>query len=195
MTKQLYLIRHGESQAQTGGSDDQINPPLSKLGERQARALRERLAGVEVDRVLLSPLNRAWNTYLLSGFKIDRDKVFFEKRFIESDWGIEGFYQHLRCDDLPDIAHQDPTDNHLLPGMQRVSLLCDELIASDVQRYMLFGHWAIISDFFKAFFGCPQIHTRVENTSVTLLEIDESGNRVIQYVNDQRHLWEGAPGI
>ena len=188
MPKKIYLIRHGESQAQTGGARDDINPPLSELGERQARALRKRLAGVEVDRVLLSPLNRAWNTYLLSEFKIHRNNVFFEKRFTESDWGIDGFYQHLRCDNLPDIAHQDPTDNHLLPAMQRVSSLCEELVSSDVKRYMLFGHWAIISDFFKAFFGCTQIHTRVENTSVTLLEIDENGNRVIQYVNDQRHL-------
>jgi broad specificity phosphatase PhoE len=188
MKKQVYLIRHGESQAQTGGSQNHVNPPLSALGERQARALRNRLAGIEVDRVLLSPLNRAWNTYLLSEFEIDRNKVFFEKRFTESDWGIEGFYQNLRCDNLPDIADNDPTENHLLPTMERVSSLCEELLSSDIQRYMLFGHWAIISDFFKGFFGCPQIHAQVGNASITLLEVDGNGNRVIHYVNDQRHL-------
>lgn len=187
MKKQLYLIRHGESQAQTGAIEDGVNPPLSELGKKQARALRERIADIEVDRVLLSPLDRAWNTYLLSEYSIDRDKVFFEKRFVESDWGIEGFYQKLVLDGLPDIAHQDSTQNHLLPGMDRVNSLCDELLSSDVQRTMLFGHWAIISDFFKAFFGCADIHVRVNNTSITLLEVDD-GSRIIQYVNDHQHI-------
>ncbi len=49
MVKQIWLVRHGQSQAQTGVSDDHLDPPLSDLS---------------LDCILISPLRRAWCTYL-----------------------------------------------------------------------------------------------------------------------------------
>ena len=34
--KRIWLVRHGQSQSQTGESDDHLNPPLSDLGIVQA---------------------------------------------------------------------------------------------------------------------------------------------------------------
>jgi phosphoserine phosphatase len=59
----LYLVRHG----QTGHNRDGLglgrdDVPLTKLGERQAAALGNRLAAVRFDRVFASPLQRAGQT-------------------------------------------------------------------------------------------------------------------------------------
>lgn len=59
MSHYVYLVRHGEQRdAEHGVSDS----PLSDRGVRQAERLAERLQGVPFDRILSSPLDRAWQT-------------------------------------------------------------------------------------------------------------------------------------
>jgi broad specificity phosphatase PhoE len=65
----IYLARHGEtawslSGQHTGGTD----LPLTERGERQARALGERLRGANFVKVLTSPSQRARRTAELAGF-------------------------------------------------------------------------------------------------------------------------------
>src|SRR5438105_764742 len=65
----IYLARHGEtawsvSGQHTGRSDI----PLTERGERNARRLGERLAGLSFALVLTSPLKRASRTCELAGF-------------------------------------------------------------------------------------------------------------------------------
>ncbi|MCQ2452533.1 MAG: histidine phosphatase family protein [Oscillospiraceae bacterium] len=59
----LYLIRHGESignqqQLLFGHSDH----PLTPLGREQAARVKEKLAGISIDRCFCSPLKRAHET-------------------------------------------------------------------------------------------------------------------------------------
>jgi broad specificity phosphatase PhoE len=82
---ELYLVRHGETEwsrarRHTGRSD----PPLSPAGEAEARALGEHLRGLEVDRVLSSPLTRAVTTAKLAGFG---DRVERRDALLEFDYG------------------------------------------------------------------------------------------------------------
>ncbi|HXK33995.1 MAG TPA: histidine phosphatase family protein [Dehalococcoidia bacterium] len=61
----LYLIRHGQSasnEARLEGKPGEHDPPLTKVGEEQARRLGERMAAYGVDAVYASPLQRAYNT-------------------------------------------------------------------------------------------------------------------------------------
>src|SRR5437870_930662 len=76
----IYLARHGETawsltRQHTGLTD----LPLTERGERNARRLKERLAGLIVTTVFTSPLQRAARTCELAGFEaaaeIDRDLV------------------------------------------------------------------------------------------------------------------------
>jgi broad specificity phosphatase PhoE len=65
----VYLARHGEtawslSVQHTGRTD----LPLSERGERNARALGERLRGLVFAKVFTSPLRRAARTCGLAGF-------------------------------------------------------------------------------------------------------------------------------
>src|SRR2546423_3458924 len=60
----LHLVRHGQSVANVEGvfSNGLIDLPLTALGERQASAVAERLAGRPIAAVYSSPLLRARQT-------------------------------------------------------------------------------------------------------------------------------------
>lgn len=65
----VYLARHGETGwSLTGQHTGRTDLPLTARGERHALALGQRLAGMAVDRVWASPLQRAWRTCQLAGF-------------------------------------------------------------------------------------------------------------------------------
>lgn len=83
--KELWLARHGAtewslSRRHTGRTDI----PLTTEGERQARALGERLRGVEFALVLASPLERARRTAELAGFG---DVLVLDEDLMEVDYG------------------------------------------------------------------------------------------------------------
>jgi len=76
----VYLARHGETAwSLSGQHTGRTDLPLTERGERNARALGERLRGLTVARVFTSPLQRATRTCELAGFgaaaEIDPDLV------------------------------------------------------------------------------------------------------------------------
>jgi broad specificity phosphatase PhoE len=82
---ELYLVRHGETEwsrarRHTGRTD----LPLSPVGKLEAAALGWHLRGLEVDRVLSSPLTRATATASLAGFG---DRVELTDALLEFDYG------------------------------------------------------------------------------------------------------------
>ena len=65
----VYLARHGETAwSLTGQHTSFTDLPLTDRGERNARALRERLRGRKFARVFTSPLQRTRRTSELAGF-------------------------------------------------------------------------------------------------------------------------------
>src|SRR5437867_3391824 len=65
----VYLVRHGETAwSLTGQHTGLTDLPLTERGERNARRLGERLAGLAFAKVFTSPLERAARTCELSGF-------------------------------------------------------------------------------------------------------------------------------
>src|SRR4249920_3306747 len=76
----VYLARHGETAWSLSGQHTGLTDlPLTERGERNARALGERLRGLGVVKVFTSPLQRATRTCELGGFgataEVDRDLV------------------------------------------------------------------------------------------------------------------------
>jgi probable phosphoglycerate mutase len=76
----IYLARHGETAwSLTGQHTGLTDVPLTERGERNARRLGERLAGLAFAKVCTSPLQRAARTCELAGFgaaaEVDRDLV------------------------------------------------------------------------------------------------------------------------
>ena len=65
----IYLARHGETAwSLSGQHTGRTDLPLTKRGERNARALGERLRGLTFAKVLTSPLQRAVRTCELAGY-------------------------------------------------------------------------------------------------------------------------------
>jgi len=86
-----YLVRHGETVwSLTGQHTGLTDLPLTERGERNARRLGERLAGLSFTKVFTSPLQRAARTCELAGFgsvaEVDPDLV---------EWNY-GEYEGLR---------------------------------------------------------------------------------------------------
>ena len=76
----VYLARHGETAwSLSGQHTGRTDLPLTERGERNARALGERLRGLTFAKVFTSPLQRAARTCELAGFagaaEIDLDLV------------------------------------------------------------------------------------------------------------------------
>jgi broad specificity phosphatase PhoE len=74
----IYLARHGETAWSLSGQHTGLTDlPLTERGERNARALGERLKGLNFVKVFTSPLQRARRTCELAGFgtaaDVDRD--------------------------------------------------------------------------------------------------------------------------
>jgi broad specificity phosphatase PhoE len=65
----VYLARHGETAwSLSGQHTGRTDLPLTESGERNARALGERLRGRHFAKVITSPLQRAMRTCELAGF-------------------------------------------------------------------------------------------------------------------------------
>jgi probable phosphoglycerate mutase len=93
----LYLARHGETAwSLTGQHTGLTDLPLTERGERNARNLGPRLAGLTFAKVFTSPLQRATRTCELSGFaagsEVDQDLV---------EWDY-GKYEGLRTVEIHD---------------------------------------------------------------------------------------------
>jgi broad specificity phosphatase PhoE len=137
---ELYLVRHGETEwsrarRHTGRTD----VPLSPAGEAEALALGAHLDGLQVDRVLASPLQRAATTARLAGFG---ERLETTPALLEFDYGD---YEGLTT---PQIRAERPAWDLFRDGCpggetaaavaERARRLVDELTGDG--RVMLFGH-------------------------------------------------------
>ncbi len=91
----VYLARHGETAWSLSGRHTGLTDlPLTERGERNARQLGKRLAGLAFEKILTSPLQRARRTCELSGFgnaaEVDRNLL---------EWNY-GDYEGQRTPDI-----------------------------------------------------------------------------------------------
>ncbi len=153
---ELYLVRHGETEwsrarRHTGRTD----VPLSPAGEAEARALGAHLDGLEVDRVLASPLARATTTARLAGFG---ERLETTRALLEFDYGE---YEGLTT---PQIRAGRPGWDLFRDGCpggetagavaERARRLVAELTDGD-GRVMLFGHGHQLRILTTCYLGLP----------------------------------------
>ncbi|KAF0103314.1 MAG: putative phosphoglycerate mutase [bacterium] len=133
----LYLVRHGESEANVAGciNDDPARPVnLTERGRRQAREAVAGLMGVAFTRAYSSRFPRARQTaeILLAGLGLDLPLI-QDARLDERHSGLDGqpvevFNGLVR----PDPVHARPEKGEsFLEQMQRVRAFLDQLRAED----------------------------------------------------------------
>jgi broad specificity phosphatase PhoE len=205
---ELYLVRHGETEwsrarRHTGRTD----LPLSPVGEAEARALGDHLRGLEVGRVLASPLTRALSTAKLAGFG---DRIERTDALLEFDYGE---YEGLTT---PEIRAQRPGWDLFRDGCPggetvetaagRVRPLVAELAASDGLT-MLFSHGHLLRILTACYLGLPPDAARylfLGTASLSVLGTEHEWPAILLW-NEQEgsgaHVaeagtsgWRGVPG-
>ena len=85
----IFLVRHGESEGNLGGTLQgcRLDTPLTRRGRRQAEALAVRLAEAEVDDVVASPMARARETAQICAAPHGL-AVRLDLELVEFDWGV-----------------------------------------------------------------------------------------------------------
>ena len=188
----VYLARHGETAwSITGQHTGATDLPLTERGERNAGRLGERLKGLNFVRVFTSPLQRAFRTCELAGFKtvaaVDADLV--EWNYGHFDGKTTGEIQQLR-------PHwelfQDgcPGGESVADVAVRANRVIDRLRASD-GNVLVFSS----SHFLRVFAACwlgldPKVgrHFVLDTAALSIVGYEHShDDPVIRLWNDCRH--------
>ena len=206
---ELYLVRHGETEwsrarRHTGRTD----LPLSPAGEAEARALGQHLRGLEVDRVLSSPLRRATATAALAGFG---DRVELTDTLLEFDYGE---YEGLTTAEIRaarpgwDLFRDGcPGGETVETAAARARKLLDSLNPSD-GRIMLFSHGHQLRILTTRYLGLPPDtarHLFLGTASLSVLGIEHEWPAILLW-NEQEgsgaHVaesgttgWRGVPAL
>ena len=204
---ELYLVRHGETEwsrarRHTGRTD----LPLSPAGEAEAAALGRHLRGLEVDRVLSSPLTRAVSTARLAGFG---DRVERGDALMEFDYGeYEGrTTAEIRATRPGWDLFRDgcPGGETVEDAAGRARALLAELAGSD-GRVLLFSHGHQLRILTACFLGLPPDaarHLFLGTASLSVLGVEHEWPAILLW-NEQEgsgaHLaeagtagWRGVP--
>jgi broad specificity phosphatase PhoE len=207
MGVELYLVRHGETKwsrarRHTGRTD----LPLSAAGEAEAAALGRHLRGLEVDRVLSSPLTRAVATARLAGFG---DRVELTDALLEFDYGeYEGrTTAEIRATRPGWDLFRDgcPGGETVEDAAGRARALLAELAEPD-GRVLLFSHGHQLRILTACFLGLPPDaarHLFLGTASVSVLGVEHEWPAILLW-NEQEgsgaHLaeagtagWRGVP--
>ena len=199
---ELYLIRHGETEwsrarRHTGRTD----LPLSPAGEAEARALGQHLRGLEVNRVLSSPMTRATATAALAGFG---DRVELNDTLLEVDYGeCEGrTTAEIRASRPGWDLFRDgcPGGETVEDAAARARRLLDGLAASD-GRVLLFSHGHQLRILTTVFLGLPPAtarHLFLGTASLSVLGVEHEWPAILLW-NEQegsgaRAAEAGTPG-
>ncbi|HHG8773904.1 TPA: adenosylcobalamin/alpha-ribazole phosphatase [Raoultella planticola] len=152
----LWLVRHGETQANAAGLYSGHAPtPLTERGVMQAQTLGQRLQAVPFDRVLYSELERTQRTasLLLGGREIPRQIVPELNEMFFGDWEMR-HHRDLQREDAENYAawcadwqHVAPTNGEDFQTFaRRVDTVVDKLPQyQHLDHLLIVGHQGVLS--------------------------------------------------
>ena len=174
----IYLVRHGESMAQTG-EEPGINTGLSEKGREQAAHLGKVLDDIYFDEIRISPLLRARETFEFSG--IERSGVIFDSRLVEVM--PEHAYDELLPYAYPQYGKSDIYNAWNINIASRVQSFLDEILKGGAETILVIGHGMALSTLLRVFLGAdtetaPNCYCFMNNAAVSLVDYNEiSGDR------------------
>jgi len=183
----LYLVRHGESEANAAGRfAGQTDSPLTERGRAQAETVAEALREVRFDRVISSDLSRAHETAAAIARRQGLD-VETIRELREIDMGeaagkqIEDARQHPEW--TPDGFLRWPGGESLEEALERAMGVLDRLVReSPGRKICIVGHGGVTRILVSHFLGLlPTLYrhpTPSTNTNITIVRTDGITYRV-----------------
>ncbi|WP_168627666.1 MULTISPECIES: histidine phosphatase family protein [unclassified Cryobacterium] len=186
MSHYLYLVRHGEQKDAEHGMPD---GPLSTRGQKQAKAIGARLAGVPLGAVWHSPLQRAEETA----------KVIAQTLPGVTPEPSALLYDCIPSGPTPDMPHAfEPffggvTPEELEAGKaQMADAVAEWLTPSRDERHeLLITHNFVIAWFVREVFGAPAwrwMGLNQANCGLTIIRVRTAKPPVLVTHNDLGHL-------
>lgn len=180
--KKIWLIRHAESKAQTG-EEQSLDASLSSTGLKQAKRLKKILAEIAFDKIYVSPLKRARQTFEHSG--VPMQKVFFDSRLVEIIPG-NAYDEILPYRDIPSYGKADKHNAWKKDHFKRLHDFLNDLYkVKKSENILIVSHAMALSSLLKIFiFGLSDELCRTDfkyclmnNASVSVLEIGEKNKK------------------
>ena len=151
----LWLVRHGETEANVAGLYSGHAPtPLTERGIAQAQTLSTLLRNVPVDNVLCSELERARHTtqLILGDREIPVRNMPELNEMFFGDWEMR-HHRDLQVEDkanydawCADWQHAAPTNGESFPAFsQRVKAFADELAGYSDTNLLIVSHQGVLS--------------------------------------------------
>lgn len=196
----IYLVRHGESVANTEGRYQGItyDTSLSELGKKQAGELAKRMKKIRVKKIVTSPLTRTRETAETVA-RFNKINVELEKNIIETNHGLwEGEYKDEIAKKWPHIYKKwqkfpsqvkFPGGEHFLETQKRIITWWKEFIIQN-EDTLVVSHDNIIRIIIARILNMKlnriwKFH--LQPTAITLVEIN-SGFPKLKALNDSGHL-------
>lgn len=196
----IYLVRHGESVANTKGiyQGQTYNTPLSAMGEKQAVALANHFEKINVERVLASPLKRTKQT--AQGVALLKKIPLIEEyEIIETNHGEwEGLTKKVIEEKWPNVYQlwlTRPAETEFPGGEtfreteKRIIQWWNRMVAENKDT-LIVTHDNIIRIIVAKILGIPlnniwqfQLHP----AAVTTVEVNGQGEKLLN-LNDKGHL-------
>ncbi|WP_088036021.1 histidine phosphatase family protein [Evansella clarkii] len=200
---ELYLIRHGQSEANLHGIiQGHADYPLSGLGKKQAAILGEYSASLKADNIYSSDLVRAKETAeAIADQRSLEVKTWPEIREV----GLGPFEGRTRIDIMekyPNLKHESLLTSGVegTETVENITQRCREVIRLLKEKHqnettVLVSHGGFISillTFLMAGDEWPKMDRPfiIGNTSITKVEIDDTGKAKFHYINKTAHLEE-----
>lgn len=160
---EIYFVRHGQTDYNIlgkyyGRTDIQLN----EMGEKQAREIAKFLSGISFDKIITSPLKRAYDTARIigEGRKIPIEK---EELLCEQDFGIfEGKTYIQLQKEYPielkawnkDFSNTAPTGGESFRQVrERIDRFVEKLKVQEEERILLVAHKGSFGHFFASILG------------------------------------------
>ncbi len=192
----LIIVRHARPEkVENAEGDGPADPPLSKLGKKQAENVAEFLAEEQIDQIVTSSMRRAYETALPLGEKLGIEPVLRDD-LRESDHNNSTYIpiEEMTFDSGPVQAYlNDPSaifEGDYEGFRDRVVIAFDELIEEYAgKRVAVFCHGMVTSVYLQTLWGLEQpFLIQPDYTGVTRVEASSRGFRTIRSINETGHV-------
>ncbi len=198
----LYLVRHAQSQGNTGEDLTTGDPDLTEVGWEQARRLGERLSQQKIDAIYASPLRRTQQTATAiadaAGLEVIPKADLREVVLGQADYDIRLLPPDQQASVADRIMSEGTWD--AFPGSEgsqnarrRAAAVLDEIIAENTgKRVVIVTHSGFTQTYISVILGLKRDFVFYPfNASITSIRA-KGERRVLWRVNDIAHL-DGMP--
>lgn len=198
----LYIVRHAQSQGNTGEDLTTGDPDLTEVGHEQARRLADRFRRQKIDAVYASPLRRTQETaaYIadVAGVDVVPKADLREVTMGQADYDIRVLPAGEQRRIAERIVEEGTWD--AFPGSEgsanarrRIASVMDEIAAAHpAQRVVVVAHAGFIQTYISIVLDHPRDYVFYPfNASITSVRA-KADRRVVWRLNDLAHL-EGMP--